>query len=246
MGVEDMQDGGDAQGREHELREDADERMEEGEIEDGNEDAQEDEEDEDEDAWGGDRDAPELGDTVRGRVLVCRGDDEPDEFDASLDGVASRFRQLSDIAGRYGLSIGAPDFDEGLVAFLEQAGVDFESSHWEGSCTSGIYQMGWVATRRLGAVERTAYRLLDRAEREMQRWFLKEARARFKKATAECDLDALVKLTENHAPELWSELRELQRQNAQLVLRIFTLEYGKGPVDGQSGEDGCAVGRGKR
>lgn len=92
---------------------------------------------------------PEIGDKRDNLTLVARGDDFPDEWDGWLDELLESYDKLVKEAVRKELdleALGLVEAREGLRAFAEQLGVEFEEEFWEGGCISGQYQLGWIKT----------------------------------------------------------------------------------------------------
>jgi hypothetical protein len=178
------------------------------------EDDSEDEfEDEDSDGYV-ERDPPDVGDTVRGSVLVCRGDDQPDEFTGELEVIVQRYRFLESLAGQYklGTKVGKIDFDQGLSEFLSAGGVDFDANHWEGACISGIYMMGWVPEEKESAVELELEQMLDACAAEVRKAVLKGLRDDIELQMKGLDLDALLELQQNRSFDLKREVDKLRKE----------------------------------
>jgi hypothetical protein len=92
-------------------------------------------------------DYPEVEARRRGQILVCHGDDSPDQWIDWLEPIQSRFKELHELSEEYGFAL---DAGEGLGRlgsggeFLELIGVDVWSNPWEGSLISGVYRFGWI------------------------------------------------------------------------------------------------------
>lgn len=92
---------------------------------------------------------PEVGDKRGKLTLAARGDDFPDEWDGWLDELVDGYSSLVTEALRKKVdpeALGLVEGPEGLKAFAEQLGVEFEQEFWEGECISGQYQLGWIKT----------------------------------------------------------------------------------------------------
>ncbi len=80
-------------------------------------------------------------------VLVCHGDDRPDQFAAWLQPLVIDFERLSSLASEFGTDL---TYEDGalpivsVVDFCERLGVEFRSTVWEGSLISGVYYLGWI------------------------------------------------------------------------------------------------------
>ena len=196
---------------------------EEEDLELEQEDEDEDEEEEEQEQE--ERDPPSIGETVDGRVLVCQGDDTPEYFVGWLESFVEWFQQLGEIAAKHDLDAGDTglDFDRGVMDFLTDAGVDFDSTHWEGSCTSGIYQMGWVDAKKVDAVEQTINDLLVEAEKAMHARLLERLRDGFEEAVSHTDLAELLEFKETNALDLKAEVARLREENLALKLEASKL-----------------------
>lgn len=215
-----MTDPGSAQEPSDDRDEDEDEDEDLDLDDDDGEDAAEEEDEEPEE-----REMPSLGDTVDGRVLVCHGDDQPEYFVGWLEWAVERFQRLADLSSEHELPVddSGVDFDRGVMDFLTDAGVDFDSSHWEGSCTSGIYQMGWVDAKKVDAVEQSIDDMLDAAEQEMHSRLLDRLRTGFEDAVTNTDLDELLEFKATNALELKAEVARLREENLRLKLEVSDL-----------------------
>lgn len=176
--------------------------------------AQDDEFEEDESDESMDRDPPDVGDTVRGLVLVCRGDDQPDEFDGELEYIAQRYHFLESLAAQYslGAQVAKIDFSQGLTEFLSAGGVDFDADHWDGACTSGIYMTGWVPEKKVSAVEAKLERMLDACSAKVRKAVLKGLRADIEQQIKALDLDQLLELQQNRSFDLKREVEKLRKE----------------------------------
>ena len=52
-------------------------------------------------------DYPEVGARRRGHILVCHGDDSPDQWIAWLEPIQSRFKELHGLSEEYGFALDA-------------------------------------------------------------------------------------------------------------------------------------------
>lgn len=94
-----------------------------------------------------DDDFPELGELRRGMVLVCHGDDRPDQFADWLKTLVADFESLFSIACEFGIDLDPQDGSAPIVDvmdFCQRLGIEFSSNMWEGSLISGIYRFGWL------------------------------------------------------------------------------------------------------
>jgi len=153
-------------------------------------------------------DYPQVGARRRGHILVCHGDDSPDQWVAWLEPIQSRFEELHALSEEYGFALDAGEGSRRLGSveeFLELIGVDVRSDPWEGSLISGVYQFGWVKVGTVRAVRKKAAELLKALERqvngEVRRQILEEL-AGIK------DIDQLIDRTATDRAELRRQIVE--------------------------------------
>lgn len=122
-----------------------------------------------------------IGARRSGYILVCHGDDSPDQWIAWLEPIQSRFKELHELSEEYGFALDAGKRSARLgsvVDFLELIGIDVQSNSWEGSLISGVYRFGWVKVGTVRAVKKKAAELLKALQRqvdsEVRRKILKE------------------------------------------------------------------------
>jgi hypothetical protein len=106
---------------------------------------------------------PDTGDRRNGRILVCQGDDYPDDWIDWLEPPVREFENLKALADRKGLELDVGDgfgtIDD-VMEFCVRLGIEFESEPWEGVMISGVYQWGWLDETHTGKAVRTATRIL--------------------------------------------------------------------------------------
>ncbi|NBT06116.1 MAG: hypothetical protein EBS54_05080, partial [Betaproteobacteria bacterium] len=90
---------------------------------------------------------PEIGKRRHGMVLVCHGDDRPDQFADWLQPLVVEFERLSSLASEFGINLiseegASPVVD--VIDFCERLGIEFRSTMWEGFLISGVYYLGWI------------------------------------------------------------------------------------------------------
>ena len=115
-------------------------------------------------------DYPEVGARRRGHILVCHGDDSPDQWIAWLEPIQSRFKELHGLSEEYGFALDAGEGSGRLGSvgeFLELIGIDVRSNPWEGSLISGVYRFGWVQVGTVRAVRKKAAELLKALQRQV-------------------------------------------------------------------------------
>jgi hypothetical protein len=103
-------------------------------------------------------------DDQKGKLtLVARGDDWPDDWSGWLEPLVEKYAALVERAFAAGLNLsemGLHDGVEGMMAFAEELGVEFEREFWEGECISGYYQHGWITTSDIPQAERKGLKIL--------------------------------------------------------------------------------------
>lgn len=115
-------------------------------------------------------DYPEVGARRCGRILVCHGDDSPDQWIDWLEPVQFRFKELLGLSEKYGFALDAgagPGRLDSLEEFLDLIGVDIDSNPWEGSLISGVYRFGWVKVGTVRTVRKKASVVLTALKRQV-------------------------------------------------------------------------------
>ena len=186
-----------------------DEDVDEQEGDEAGEDEAEGEaEDDDEDR---EPDPIEVGTVRNGRRCVCHGDDSPTEFDYDLQVLVEELRMLQSLVWEHKIQHdGSSELDDHTEVndFLEMIGVELDSDFWEGACTSGYYQYGWVREDSFDKLERKSRRLLDQYRRSIT----KAIRARIRERLRECDeIEELAVLAYADVLANFSRLPKLER-----------------------------------
>lgn len=92
-------------------------------------------------------DFPDIGKRRHGEVLVCHGDDRPDQFAGWLQPLANKFDWLSSIAAGYDIDMdpqdGSPPISD-IMDFCQRLGIAFVSKPWDGYLISGTSRIGWI------------------------------------------------------------------------------------------------------
>jgi hypothetical protein len=109
-------------------------------------------------------DYPDIGQRRNGRILVCMGDDKPDQWISWLEPLVSEFEKLADIAEEHELDLDAgseygkmEDWEE----FCSALDVSIDRKFWEGFLISGQWVMGWVAPGQIRRARKTGKEILD-------------------------------------------------------------------------------------
>ena len=83
-----------------------------------------------------DDDYPDIGERRGGMVLVCHGDDGPQEFASWLQPLVAGFRELDLRASDFDVDMDPQDGTDPIVDvtdFCERLGISFDMNMWEGS-----------------------------------------------------------------------------------------------------------------
>jgi len=110
-------------------------------------------------------DLPEIGGRRGGRILVCHGDDSPDEWVNWLESLIWEFTAIEAWSLELGFDLKVDEsrtITGGVLGFCETIGIEIDSSFWEGSMTSGVYHVGWVEADTLRETKRHAKELLEK------------------------------------------------------------------------------------
>ena len=154
---------------------------------------------------------PYIGECRDGCVLVCMGDDKPDQWDGWLQKLVQYFNYLSEVAVANGLSCrvkprGRPL--KGWADFCDLLGVCISHDFWEGSMISGHFVTGWIGKKELRFARRSGRALIKQIERNL----LDQLRAlRIKELKEINDLDTLVLRTQNDREALLVKITSLER-----------------------------------
>lgn len=63
--------------------------------------------------------------------------------------------------------MGLRDGVEGMMAFAEELGVEFDPEFWERECISGYYQHGWIKTSDIPQAEQKGLKILADLENKI-------------------------------------------------------------------------------
>ncbi len=155
-------------------------------------------------------DIPSIGDCCDGKVLVCIGDDEPDQWDDWLEELVDEFNSLRDAATAQGLlcRVGPKCLElGGWSDFCEEVGVDLNQEFWEGSLVSGQFVMGWVEKKKIGTARRRGGSLLKKLQSSL---VLQLKAKRIEELKSFKDLEELISRTENDREALLEEVESLK------------------------------------
>ena len=159
-------------------------------------------------------DIPSIGDCCDGKVLVCMGDDQPDQWAGWLEELVDEFNLLRDAATAHGLlcRIDSQSLELGdWSGFCEEVGVDLKREFWEGSLVSGHFVMGWVEKKKIGAARRRGGSLLKKLHRNL---VLQLKAEKIEELKGLKDLDELISRTDNDRQALLEEVGSLTRSLA--------------------------------
>ena len=156
---------------------------------------------------------PSIGDRRQGQVLVCMGDDRPDQWDSWLEALVGDFEALEKTATEHGLVLctGSEHGElEGWADFCEALGISVSSDFWEGSKGSminGHFVMGWI---KLGGV-RSAKKTGKEIIKQLEKGLLEQLRRkRVDELGRVKDLYILIERTRDDRAALLSETAKLK------------------------------------
>ncbi len=191
-------------------------------------------------------DIPSIGDCRDGKVLVCMGDDQPDQWAGWLEELVDDFNLLRDAARAHGLlcRIDSQSLELGdWSGFCEEVGVDLKREFWEGSLVSGQFVMGWVEKQKIGTARRRGGSLLKKLHRNL---VLQLKAEKIEELKGLKDLDELISRTENHREALLEEVESLKSSLASAQAETSQLQgvltAVKADVDRVNGLNGFLLG----
>jgi hypothetical protein len=153
---------------------------------------------------------PEVGARRRGHILVCHGDDRPDQWINWLEPIQARFKELLGLSEEYGFVLDAGDGSgrlDSIGGFLDLIGIDMQSNPWVGSLISGVYLLGWIKIGTVRAVKKKSAKVLAALQRQVDR----EVRRKIVDELARIkDIDQLIDRTANDRAELRHTIVELK------------------------------------
>jgi hypothetical protein len=169
------------------------------------------------------REVPTIGDCRAGSVLVCLGDDRPDQWVPWLESLVDDFEALETTANEHDLELhtGTQNGElSGWQDFCEASGIDVRTEFWEGSMTSGQYVMGWLNVGKVRSAQKEAKELL----KQLQKSLLGQLRAkRIAELVLIKDLDLLIERTCDDREALLSENAKLKIDLEAAHTRLTTL-----------------------
>lgn len=124
----------------------------------------------------GQTDCYDVDDQKGNLTLVARGDDWPEDWSGWLDPLVEKYAALVEKAYAAGFNLsemGLRDGVEGMMAFAEELGVEFEREFWEGECISGYYQHGWIKTSDIPQAEQKGLKILAELEQKISKPYQK-------------------------------------------------------------------------
>lgn len=169
-------------------------------------------------------DIPSIGDCRYGKVLVCMGDDQPDQWAGWLEELVDDFNLLRDAATAHGLlcRIDSQSLElGGWSDFCEEVGVDLNQEFWEGSLVSGQFVMGWVEKQKIGTARRRGGSLLKKLHRNL---VLQLKAEKIEELKGLKDLDELISRTENDREALLEEVESLKSSLASAQAETSQLQ----------------------
>ena len=182
------------------------------------------------------RDYPNIGGRRDGRILVCMGDDKPDEWISWLEPLVSEFEKLADIAEEHELDLDAGS-EYGKVEdwreFCNALGVSIDQEFWEGCFISGQFVTGWVTPGQTHSAKKTGKEILKRIRMNL----LGQIRSpRIEELMRIESLDLLIEKTRDDREALLSKNSELQAslENAQKTTATLQQAFAEAKVNDTS------------
>lgn len=163
-------------------------------------------------------DLPELGDRVDGRILVCHGDDWPEDFIGWLVPLVSKFKELLEIAERYEFALELADGQsmEDVTDFCEAMGIQVDRQFWGGTCISGFYHWGWITVGTQRQIQKTGRRILSELRKftkgAIREWQRAERDRILRELASIKDFDTLVARTTDDRGEMTDRIRQLESE----------------------------------
>ena len=163
-------------------------------------------------------DLPDLGDRVDGRILVCHGDDWPEDFIGWLDPLVSEFKELLEIAERYEFALELADGQplEDVTDFCDALGIKIDRQFWEGSCISGIYHWGWITVGTQRQIQKTGRRILGELRKftkgAIRDWQRAERKRILRELESIKNFDTLVARTTDDRGEMADRICQLENE----------------------------------
>jgi hypothetical protein len=173
---------------------------------------------------GSTEDFPSIGDRRAGRILVCMGDDRPDQLIDWLDALVSDFEELKTIADEHVVKVNAGS--QGGVMndwsdFCSALGVHIDSNFWEGSMISGHLQMGWIQPGQIRRAQKIGKEILKEIRRDVLEQIRSAAISEIKKIK---DLDRLIERISDDRPFLLAQIGHLKAALAETQKTMTALE----------------------
>lgn len=151
----------------------------------------------------------EVGEERDGKIVVYRGDDQPDEWIDWLEPLISELDYLESISDEYKVHLNIA----GHIDFLGSLSITEETNFWEGDRTSGIYYYGWIHKRDIRRAQRKGLERLEDAKDDL----VKKIKLKRIKALKTIDvLEDIIEATKDYSKEL-KELDLIKKINAKLV-----------------------------
>ena len=104
-----------------------------------------------------------IGCSRRGRMLVCHGDDFPDQWIGWLEPLIHELDDYLRISDEFGIEIKLDAYAipiNDVLDFCGLIGIEFDSSHNEDSFASRFFKFGWIENKRLNESKKIATGLL--------------------------------------------------------------------------------------
>lgn len=157
-----------------------------------------------------DSEIPSIGDCRDGDVLVCMGDDRPDQWAGWLEELVDEFNSLREVATAHDLACRpAPACNDlgDWSDFCTELGVNLSRQFWEGSMVSGHFVMGWVKKSEVSATRKRGHSLVKKFRRNL----VAELKARrIQELKGLQDLDEVISMSQYDRDALVEEINNLK------------------------------------
>ena len=157
-----------------------------------------------------DSEIPSIGDCRDGDVLVCMGDDRPDQWAGWLEELVDEFNSLREIATAHDLACRPAPASNDLrdwSDFCTELGVNLSRQFWEGSMVSGHFVMGWVKKSEVSATRKRGHSLVKKLRRNL----VAELKARrIQELKGLQDLDEVISMSQYDRDALVEEVNNLK------------------------------------
>lgn len=164
-------------------------------------------------------DYPDIGDCRDGLLLVCMGDDRPDQWIDWLEELVGEYEDFRAIAEEHEVPLDAGSDCgtlDGWSDFCEALGVSIESELWEGGMVSGHFHRGWIKPGTIRSAKKVGKKILKKIQKNLLKQIRKAAISELEEIQ---DLDQLIERTLDDRASLLTVIKE---SNASLATGRMT------------------------